>query len=206
MMENIDLEAKHQKLKINAVHFTSFNKLLVQTFAEFHYDSSILKLIENKVESLRNKFVNTKLEIWDKLGGAETMEKFINCFYDKVLLHPLLKEYFQETDMKSQKKIQNMFLTMAFGGPKQKYQGNLKQVHWKLKLTDHHFNVFKDITMQVIRQFGADPPSLHEVSNLMEQYRKEIVSIVKPFYNRIGEDKAIYVLTRKFISKFQHND
>jgi hemoglobin len=56
------------------------------------------------------------MELFEYIGGAETIRKIVDAFYPKVLEHPLLKPIFPE-DITEVAEKQNQFLTQFFGGP-----------------------------------------------------------------------------------------
>jgi hemoglobin len=54
--------------------------------------------------------------VYDLIGGQETMAKLINAFYDRVANDPDLAPIFPD-DLTMTKQKQTMFLTQYFGGP-----------------------------------------------------------------------------------------
>jgi hemoglobin len=56
------------------------------------------------------------MELFEYIGGAETIRKIVDAFYPKVQEHPLLGSIFPE-DITPVAEKQYMFLTQFFGGP-----------------------------------------------------------------------------------------
>lgn len=54
--------------------------------------------------------------LYERLGGAETIQTLVQAFYPKVQNHPLLGPLFPE-DIRPVMEKQEMFLTQFFGGP-----------------------------------------------------------------------------------------
>lgn len=59
---------------------------------------------------------DTRMELYEYIGGASTVRNIVDAFYPKVLAHPLLKPIFPN-DINSLIEKQYQFLTQFFGGP-----------------------------------------------------------------------------------------
>lgn len=57
-----------------------------------------------------------EMDLYDSMGGAETIKRIVNSFYPKVQAHPLLAPIFPE-DLTPVMEKQYQFLTQFFGGP-----------------------------------------------------------------------------------------
>ncbi|MEW9701304.1 globin [Paenibacillus sp. SI8] len=56
------------------------------------------------------------MELYEYMGGEQTIRQIVNTFYPKVLAHPLLAPIFPD-DMEPLMEKQFQFLTQFFGGP-----------------------------------------------------------------------------------------
>jgi hemoglobin len=56
------------------------------------------------------------MNLYESMGGAETLRNIVERFYPKVQAHPLLAPLFPE-DIRPVMEKQYMFLTQFFGGP-----------------------------------------------------------------------------------------
>ncbi len=56
------------------------------------------------------------MELFEYIGGEETIRRMVEAFYPKVKEHPLLAPIFPE-DLNPVKEKQFLFLTQFFGGP-----------------------------------------------------------------------------------------
>jgi hemoglobin len=56
------------------------------------------------------------MDLYEYIGGADTIRKIVDAFYPRVLEHPLLKPIFPE-DIRPVMEKQYLFLTQFFGGP-----------------------------------------------------------------------------------------
>jgi hemoglobin len=60
--------------------------------------------------------MNSKISLYEALGGSETLRLIVESFYPKVQAHPLLGPLFPE-DIDPVVEKQYLFLTQFFGGP-----------------------------------------------------------------------------------------
>jgi hemoglobin len=56
------------------------------------------------------------MDLYEYIGGTDTIRKIVDAFYPRVLEHPLLKPIFPE-DIRPVMEKQYLFLTQFFGGP-----------------------------------------------------------------------------------------
>jgi hemoglobin len=54
--------------------------------------------------------------LYESMGGAETISRLVDAFYNRVAVHPELKPLFPD-DFTEVRRRQYMFLTQFFGGP-----------------------------------------------------------------------------------------
>lgn len=80
-----------------------------------------------------------KQSIFDQIGGAPAVEAAVEQFYQRVLVDPLLKPFFKDSNLSWLKKSQTRFFTTALGGP-QIYKGaDMKTAHQHLPIEERHF-------------------------------------------------------------------
>lgn len=78
--------------------------------------------------------------LYERLGGRQALHALIDIFYYKVLLDPLLKKKFAETNMISLKEHQLEFMTFVFGGSTKHYpMDRLHEAHANLHITHEEF-------------------------------------------------------------------
>lgn len=78
--------------------------------------------------------------LFDRIGGAASVEAAVDIFYRKVLSDQSISHYFADTDMAAQREKQKRFLMMAFGGPNTYTGKDLRTAHAGLSgLNESHF-------------------------------------------------------------------
>src|SRR5947209_5601973 len=84
-------------------------------------------------------------ELYETIGGGDTVSAAIKSFYDRVLRDEGLKPFFDSSDMVNIRSRQSMFVSMLLGG-KIVYTGKdigLSHSNVRIQgLTDEHFDAF----------------------------------------------------------------
>ena len=92
--------------------------------------------------------------LYDELGGMPCLERVHKVFYDKLLRHPWLKEFFegnQRGDLESQ---QSDFMARLFGGPNT-YSGRLpKSAQTHMFITEEIFLIRHKILEEALTESG----------------------------------------------------
>jgi len=81
--------------------------------------------------------------LYDRLGGETAIEKAVDIFYKHVMADQRINHFFKGVDMKNLSRMQNAFLTTAFGGPNIYTGRALRAAHARLVqqgLNDSHFD------------------------------------------------------------------
>lgn len=87
------------------------------------------------------------LSLYDAVGGLLTLQKVHKIFYDKIYVHPWLKQFFEGFDQQAIEDKQTSFMGEKFGGPV--YNGKpLKQVHENMFIPQE----LADIRHEILRK------------------------------------------------------
>src|SRR5262245_64048643 len=79
--------------------------------------------------------------LFERLGGAVSIDAAVDAFYGRVLADPELAPFFDHIDVRRLRAHQKAFLSMALGGP-ERYRGrNLGDAHRHLAIGDHHVDL-----------------------------------------------------------------
>lgn len=86
--------------------------------------------------------------IYDKVGGRETLEKVHKIFYDKLYEHPWLSQFFKNIPQEDIEKQQTDFMAQAMGGPRM-YCGKFPiPAHKHMYITDEMFEIRHELLKQ----------------------------------------------------------
>ena len=120
------------------------------------------------------------IPLYDRVGGDKAMEVCVDLFYQKVLDDNLVKHFFQDTDMAGQRLKQKSFLAMAFGGPYQYSNLDLRATHKplieKYGLSDKHFNRILDIFKETLTELNISANEQQGMLEVLESTRDAILN------------------------------
>lgn len=115
--------------------------------------------------------------LYELIGGRQTIEAATEKFYDKVLLDETLRPFFKDTDMAHLRSRQVMFLSMLLGG--RVYMGkDLSDAHAQVRnlgLSDAHFDVFLKHLRSALEEVGVKPENADKVLQPLEHKRKTVL-------------------------------
>lgn len=88
--------------------------------------------------------MNHVASLFERLGGQAAVDAAVDIFYQRVLADPSVNHFFTNTNMDSQRRKQQAFMTMAFGGPSRYAGKDMRAAHAHLDLTDAHFDMTRE--------------------------------------------------------------
>ena len=110
-------------------------------------------------------------QLYQEVGGNETIHELVRIFYDRVLADARLAPFFPSTDMEGLRAKQVMFLSMLLGRTRTFSGHDLTGAHAGARaqgLTDEHFDA-------LIGHFEA---SLREL-NVAEHYTRQVIARIE---------------------------
>jgi len=117
---------------------------------------------------------NTSL--YDRIGGAPTIESLIDSFYEKVLADGELKHYFNHAPMDKLRRMQREFFSAATGGPIT-YSGRpLSEVHRHMAISKREFQRFTEHLLSTLKEVGVTEDDAYEIISHVNLYADEITN------------------------------
>ncbi|OMF38914.1 globin [Paenibacillus sp. FSL H8-0548] len=103
--------------------------------------------------------MNSKISLYEALGGSETLRLIVEAFYPRVQAHPLLAPLFpQDIDPVVEK--QYLFLTQFFGGPSlysDEYGHPMMRArHLPFPITPERAEAWLSCMREALREVGID--------------------------------------------------
>ena len=117
-------------------------------------------------------------QLYEKVGGADTIRELVRIFYDRVLADPHLAPFFPETDMESLRAKQVMFLTMLMGRTRTFSGKDLSAAHAGARaqgLTDEHFDALLGHFEASMRDLGVADDYIREVIARLQSTRNAVL-------------------------------
>jgi truncated hemoglobin YjbI len=93
--------------------------------------------------------------IFERAGGREMLMAVSKKFYDKIYMHPWLKEYFKDVKQGIIESQQVDFMTGALGGPKIYCGRNPTDAHLHINITEELFQVRKQLLIEAMEEVNA---------------------------------------------------
>ncbi|WDE97025.1 group 1 truncated hemoglobin [Lentisphaera profundi] len=116
-------------------------------------------------------------KLFDKIGGLEGIEKFLDSFYQIVLSDERVKDYFKNIDLVTLKSHQSFFLSYVFGGVPEYTRLSLRESHLNLKITHEGFDATVEDMITALEIQKVDSETINEVATILESTRQDIVTI-----------------------------
>lgn len=117
-------------------------------------------------------------ELYETIGGNQTVWKAVEIFYQRVLADESLKHFFRGTDMASLHGRQSMFVSMLLGG-RVVYTGkDIGEAHESVRLnglTNANFDTFLAHFRAAMDEVRVKPDVAEKVMHLLETKRSAVV-------------------------------
>jgi len=114
--------------------------------------------------------------LYEKYGGFVTFSAVVCSFYQKVLDHDELAQYFKNVNMERLMSHQTNFIATALGGP-DKYEGiDLKKAHASYKITTPHFHEVAELLEESLAEAGLETHDTTTIMALISGLMDQVVS------------------------------
>lgn len=119
--------------------------------------------------------------LYENLGGQAAVEAAVDKFYRRVISDDRVNRFFEGVDMDKQATKQKAFLTMAFGGPANYTDKDMKEGHAHLLgigMNDTHVDAIIEILGATLRDMGVAEDLISEVAAIAESTREAVMGRV----------------------------
>ncbi len=118
-------------------------------------------------------------ELYDLIGGKQTVWAATESFYRRVFEDDTLRPFFKRTDMAHLRARQSMFISMFLGG-RVVYTGkDMHAAHALARehgLNDGHFDRFLTYFREALNEVGVDADKVEKVTKLLETRRNAVLN------------------------------
>jgi hemoglobin len=118
-------------------------------------------------------------DLYEIIGGSDTIEAAIGSFYTRVLEDENLRRFFHSTDMAHLRSGQSMFISMLLGG-RVVYTGkDINAAHASARaqgLTGEHLDAFLKHFRDALNEVGVGPDKAEKVMKLLEAQRTAVLN------------------------------
>lgn len=116
------------------------------------------------------------MSVFEKLGGAGSIDAAVDIFYRKVLVDDRISHFFDSIDMESQHVKQKAFLTMAFGGPNEYTGKDMREAHKHMNLTEEHFGAVAECLVATLKELGVGEDDINDVVNIAVSVKDDVLN------------------------------
>ena len=116
--------------------------------------------------------------LYDRLGGETAIKKAVDIFYKHVMADQRINHFFKGVDMKKLSRMQNAFLTTAFGGPNIYTGRALRAAHARLVqqgLNDSHFDAVLDDLTKTLKELNVSDNLIQEAVKIADSVRNDVL-------------------------------
>ena len=118
-------------------------------------------------------------ELYDLIGGKQTVWAATESFYRRVFEDDTLRPFFKSTDMAQLRARQSMFISMLLGG-RIVYTGkDIHAAHTHAReevLNDGHFDRFLGHFREALNEVGVEADKVEKVTKLLETRRNAVLN------------------------------
>lgn len=124
-----------------------------------------------------------KQSLLEEVGGVETLEKVHKIFYDKIYVHPWLKQYFEGHNQEAIEGRQTSFMAEKMGGPKDYMGKPLAMAHRQMYITEELFQVRKALLRDSLQECGLSEELIERWLKIDSAFKKQMVKdSIETFY------------------------
>ncbi len=113
--------------------------------------------------------------IYDRIGGAKTIDKLIGAFYRRVLADPLLAPFFQNTSIEKLEQMQKAFFAIALGGPDPDIEVSIYEAHRGRGIRREHLTRFTEHLMTTLQEVGVEEENAQRVYQRISLYADDVL-------------------------------
>lgn len=113
--------------------------------------------------------------LYERIGGAPTIEKLIVSFYQNVLADPLLQPFFEHTSIETLTRMQKAFFSVALGGPEPSEKISLYEVHQGRGIQVKHLTRFTEHLLNTLREIGVEEQDAKQVYERIATYSNDVL-------------------------------
>jgi hemoglobin len=113
--------------------------------------------------------------LYQRIGGAATIDRLVVDFYNRVLSDPELAPFFEASDIDKLRRMQREFFSVALGGPI-RYDGqSLSYAHHGRGIRRTHFARFVEHLLASLESCGIDEGDSTRVIARINSYSDDVM-------------------------------
>lgn len=139
------------------------------------YEGKTYAFADNECRSKFNAARENSL--YQKLGGKPAIEAAVELFYQKVLVDPRIKHFFDDINMDKQRRKQKEFLSAAFGGPIPYIGKDMRKAHANLQgLNESHFNAVAENLQKTLEELKVPKALIDQAMAIAASTKNQVLN------------------------------
>lgn len=114
--------------------------------------------------------------LYQKLGGKAAIDAAVEAFYVKVLADDRVKHFFDDINMKAQRRKQKEFLSFALGGPLPWTGKDMRKAHEDLTLEESHFNAIAENLVATLKDLKISQDLIDQVVAIVATTKDDVLN------------------------------
>ncbi len=118
--------------------------------------------------------------LFENIGGEAAVEAAVDIFYKKVIGDPALSPFFDGINLERQRKMQESFLTLAFGGPNNYSGKGMRAAHARpaaLGLSEVHFGKVAEHLQKTLVELSVPFELISEVMSIAASTKNDVLNL-----------------------------
>ena len=140
-------------------------------------ENSALRTAIRVHQTATGRWLNSMAEhsaLFDRIGGAEGVERLVDAFYVRVLQDPDLAHFFEGVSMDKLRAMQSKLFSAALNGP-ELYTGRpINYAHDGLGITPWHLQIFLEHLFETVRELNLTQQEVLAIIERLNTYADQI--------------------------------
>jgi hemoglobin len=164
----------HRLYNMTDAHFKHFVELFEKALSEIGISKELIEEVRSALH-LEREDARNRRSLYEKLGGKESIEKFVTSLDQEMAKDSELCPFFKNVDMNKLNEHRVQYFTNLFGGSSN-YQGKtMEAAHESLPLSDKHLKIFLKDVEGILSGMGIEKPIVEEALEKLQTKRNEVV-------------------------------
>ena len=118
---------------------------------------------------------NSKVTLYERIGGAEAVASMIDKFYLRVIADPDLRPYFDHVALDKLRHMQVEFFSAALDGPIQYTGRPVIHAHQGRRITRQHFQAFVEHLFETLADYQLGEDDRYAIIARINTYADDVI-------------------------------
>jgi hemoglobin len=125
--------------------------------------------------AIEMNITNSKMSLYDRIGGAEAVAGMVDRFYARVIADPDLRPYFDHVALDKLQRMQVEFFSAALDGPILYTGRPVIHAHQGRRITRQHFQKFVGHLFETLAGYQLSEDDRYEIISRINTYADDVL-------------------------------